>query len=108
MQRFINEKCEIMNTYKNVGVIDCSDHGSVPVLSEASKTNGYNIKKVYLSNNSSQADIKTQYPQAEIVDDAKAIIDDALIDLVIVSQPADNDMNIVGEVLEAGKYVRVI
>lgn len=97
-----------MNNYKNVGLIDCRDHGPVLQMSETSKLNGYNIKKVYLSNNISQNEIKAQYPHAEIVDDTKSIINDALIDLVIVSSPDDTDMDIVGEVLEAGKYVRVI
>jgi len=97
-----------MNKYKNVGLIECRDHGPVLQMSETSKLNGYNIKKVYLSNNMSQNEIKAQYPQAEIVHDTKSIINDALIDLVIVSSPHNADMDIVGEVLEAGKYVRVI
>jgi len=96
-----------MNTYKNVGLIECN-YGPLPELGEASKLNGYNIKKIYTSNNLSEAEIKEQFPDAEIVDNTKSIIDDALIDLVIVSSPADKDMDIVGEVLEAGKYVRVI
>ena len=96
-----------MNTYKNVGLIECN-YGPIHELSEGSKLNGYNIKKIYTSNHHSQKDIKEQFPDAEIVDDTKSIINDALIDLVIVSSPADKDMDIVGEVLEAGKYVRVI
>lgn len=97
-----------MNTYKNVGLIECNYNGSLPPLSEGSKLNGYNIRKIYLNNNLPQKDIKQQYPDAEIVDDTKLIIHDALIDLVIVASPSDADMDIVGEVLEAGKYVRVI
>jgi predicted dehydrogenase len=96
-----------MNTYKNVGLIECN-YGPLPELSEKSKLNGYNIKKIYTSNNLSQNEIREQFPYAEIVDNTKSIIDDALIDLVIVSSPTHSDMDIVGEVLEAGKNVRVI
>jgi len=97
-----------MNTYKNIGLIECRDHGPLTEMPESSRLNGYNIKKVYINNNISEKEVRAQYPQAEIVDDAKSIINDALIDLVIVSSPAAADMDIVGEVLEAGKYVRVL
>ena len=97
-----------MNTYKNVGLIECNDHGPIHKLSVGSKLNGYNIKKIYINNKAPQKEIIAQYPDAEIVDDKKEIINDALIDLVIVSSPANSNMDIVGEVLEAGKYVRVI
>ena len=97
-----------MNTYKNVGLIECKDHGPVTQMTESSRLNGYNIKKVYINNNISAQEVRSQYPEAEIVENTRAIIDDAFIDLVIVSSPADADMDIVGEVLEAGKYVRVI
>ena len=52
--------------------------------------------------------MKAQYPKAEIVDTAESILKDVCIDLVIVSSPENADMDIVSEVLEAGKYVRVI
>ncbi|MEP7319927.1 MAG: Gfo/Idh/MocA family oxidoreductase [Panacibacter sp.] len=97
-----------MNTYKNVGLIECSDQKPVLQMSENSRLNGYNIKKVYINNKLSATEIKSQYPQAEIVADTKSIINDALIDLVVVSSPADTDMDIISEVLEAGKYIRVI
>jgi predicted dehydrogenase len=97
-----------MDTYKNVGLIECNEHGPVHKLSVASKLNGYNIRKIYINNNAAQREIKAQYPNAEIVDNTKEIINDALIDLVIVSSPVNSNMDIVGEVLEAGKYVRVL
>ncbi|MEP6845669.1 MAG: hypothetical protein ABI861_06685 [Panacibacter sp.] len=97
-----------MNTYKNVGLIECRDHGPVLQMSANSNLNGYNIKKIYINKNISDHEVKSQYPNAEIVKDTNAIINDVFIDLVIVSSPADADMDIVGEVLEAGKYVRVI
>jgi len=52
-----------MNKYKNVGLIECRDHGPVLQISETSKLNGYNIKKVYLNTNISQTEVKVQYPR---------------------------------------------
>lgn len=101
-------KLRIMDTYKNVGLIECNNYGHISLLSEGSKLNGYNIKKIYLNHTAPKSEIKAHYPNAEIVNDTKEIIYDALIDLVIVSSPDNADMDIVGEVLEAGKYVRVI
>ena len=98
----------VMDTYKNVGLIECNDYLNIPQLSEGSKLNGYNIKKIYLNNSAPKSEIIAHYPDAEIVSDTKDIINDALIDLVIVSSPDNTNMDIVGEVLEAGKYVRVI
>ena len=55
--------------------------------------------------NSSATD---HYPDAEFVQDKSAIINDGSIDLVIISSPDDEGMNIVTEALEAGKNVRIL
>lgn len=97
-----------MNSYKNVGLIECNQHGTVLEMSKSSELNGYNIKKIFINNQASPKQVSAKYPKAEIVDTAESIIKDVCIDLVIVSSPENSDMDIVSEVLEAGKYVRVI
>ena len=64
-----------------------------------------NTQKVLVKMNSSATD---HYPDAEFVQDKSAIINDGSIDLVIISSPDDEGMNIVTEALEAGKNVRIL
>ncbi len=50
----------------------------------------------------------SQFPGAQLVDDINAIIEDSAIDLILVSKPKPEDMNMIGEAVQAGKNVRII
>ena len=94
-----------MNTIINVGLI-----GSA-VLEEALATDrseNFNLKKIFAGDKVTADIAKTQYPQAEIVNDINAIIEDAGIELVILSATDSKDTKVVQHIMEAGKKVRII
>jgi hypothetical protein len=94
-----------MSTIINVGLI-----GSV-VLEEAlatDRSSNFNLTKIFAPDKVSEGLAKTQYPKAEIVHDIKAIVEDAGIELVIVSGQNAKDSLIVQHILEQGKKVRII
>jgi predicted dehydrogenase len=94
-----------MSTVINVGLI-----GSA-ILEEAQATErseNFNLKKIFAGDKETAGIAKTQYPQAEIVNDIKAIIEDAGIELVILSGSNSKDSLVVQHILQAGKQVRII
>jgi len=94
-----------MSTVINVGLI-----GSA-ILEEAlatERSENFNLKKIFAGDRVTAGIAKTQYPQAEIVNDVKAIIEDAGIELVILSESNSKDSLIVQHILQAGKQVRII
>ena len=94
-----------MANVTNVGLIQCRDSAKPYQLDSNTESNNFHIKKVLVKMNSSATD---HYPDAEFVQDKSAIINDGSIDLVIISSPDDEGMNIVTEALEAGKNVRIL
>ncbi|MFT3823019.1 MAG: Gfo/Idh/MocA family oxidoreductase [Chitinophagaceae bacterium] len=97
-----------MKTFKNFGLVECGTQGQLFRLPDLSKQEGYQLKKILLKGDVSIDTAKLEYPQAEIVTDKQDILQDKSIELVIVSSPADADMSLVGEVLKAGKHVRIV
>lgn len=97
-----------MNTNKYIGLIDCSLPGQQFQMEEMQGLNGYHLKKAFVLDNSSEGIFKSHYPQVEIVDDKSSIINDNTIELVIVSAPSATDMDMVKEVMHAGKHVRIL
>jgi len=94
-----------MESKINVGLI-----GSA-VLEEALSTNrtmNFHLKKIFAADSASAGMAKSQYPKAEIVNDIKSIVEDAGIELVIVSAKNAKDSQVVQRILEAGKKVRII
>jgi predicted dehydrogenase len=94
-----------MSTVINVGLI-----GSA-VLEEAMATErseNFNLKKIFAGDSVAAGFAKTQYPQAEIVNNMEAIIEDAGIELIIISASNSKDSAIVQHILSAGKKVRII
>ena len=94
-----------MSTIINVGLIGNA------VLEEAlatERSENFNLKKVFAGDNVTAGIARSHYPQAEIVNDIKAIVEDAGIELVIVSAPSAKDSLIVQHILQAGKKVRII
>ena len=94
-----------MSTVINVGLI-----GSA-VLEEAlatERSENFNLKKIFAGDKVAAGIAKTQYPQAEIVNNIQAIIEDAGIELVIMSASDSKDSAIVRHILSTGKKVRII
>jgi hypothetical protein len=97
-----------MDTIKNVGLIECGTLHKPLYVSPVSILKGYTVKKVLSTDGTIDPNINNRYPGVEIVEHTKDILDDSTIDLVIVSDPAHEDMDIVGEVLQSGKQMRII
>lgn len=97
-----------MNTVKNIGLIECGSLQKPLFLSPVNMEEGYSITKVLSTTNANEINIKSRYPQAEIVDNTRAILDDHSIELVIVSGNNNDAMGFVGEAIQAGKQIRVI
>ena len=68
---------------------------------------GYELTKISTANQERQKNAKEIYPSTEIVPDAKDIINDPNIDLVIVTSPNTEHFPLSKEALLAGKHVVV-
>jgi len=87
-----------MNKNINVGLIGCQVWQPTSTTSE-----NFLVKKILLTEKMDS--VLTAYPEAEVVEDIHAIVDDSTIDLVIISP---NHLHTVRQALEAGKSVRVM
>ena len=96
-----------MSTTKNIGFIICGAGQSFGP-ERMGDLKEYHLKKALMPGSFSQETFKSRFPQAEIVNDTRSIIHDHTIELVIVSSPAATDMDMVNEVLKAGKHVRIL
>jgi scyllo-inositol 2-dehydrogenase (NADP+) len=93
---------------KNVGLIECGN-ATIPSLSnDFSPSNGFRVTKILAKNIIADQYVREYYPNAELVADSGSIMNDASIELVIVSTPDSNDLTLVAEALGAGKQVRVL
>lgn len=95
-----------MRQLTNVGLIECNNpegHLRVDLINE----NGFHLKKVMGTRTSAEI-IKQHYPQSEIVLHKESIMQDASIELVVISGPGRQDLDLVAEVLQSGKHVRVV
>ncbi|MEX6687295.1 hypothetical protein QTN47_07300 [Danxiaibacter flavus] len=97
-----------MNTFKKMGLIECGETDRIFRYEALGKKLGYSFSKVLVNDDQIQKTIQTKYPQVEIVEHKDSIVHDNDIELVIVSSPANNELHVVGELLKAGKHVRVI
>jgi len=97
-----------MNTTKNIGLIECGNLQKPLYISPLSIGEGYSIKKILSTTDANEINIKSRYPQAEIVDNTRAILDDHSIELVIVSGPSEDALGFAGEAIQAGKQIRII
>jgi NADH/NAD ratio-sensing transcriptional regulator Rex len=94
-----------MSEIINVGLIGNA------VLEEALATDrsaNFNLKKIFAADQVAAGMARSQYPKAEIVNDIKAILDDAGIELVILSANNAKDSLVVEHIMQAGKKVRII
>jgi predicted dehydrogenase len=96
-----------MSTLKNVGLIECNPPTGDFQRSPFSNENGFHLKKVMLQHASPEI-ARMHYPKAEVVQHKAAIIDDATIELIVISGAAQQDMDLVAEALQTGKHVRIV
>ena len=72
-----------MEKGNNMGRIEETMKGKAFSVAGISRIEGYNLKKVYVGENSDTW-VKQLFPEAEVVSDVKSIIHDEKIDLVIM------------------------
>ncbi|MCW3091125.1 MAG: hypothetical protein JWP81_2194 [Ferruginibacter sp.] len=92
----------------NIGLIECGTNLKPLYVSPVSISQGYSVKKILSNPETNKINIRSRYPLAEIVESKRDIFDDKSIDLVIVSGPSHEDMELVGEAIQAGKQIRII
>jgi predicted dehydrogenase len=97
----------MMDKVINMGRIEESMKGKAFSLAGISRLEGYNLKKVYVGDDS-RSWVKEMFPEAEIVEDVQSIINDEKIDLVIMPTKQNEELQLVARVLETGKNIRIV
>ena len=92
-----------MVTNITAGIIGCNMTEDFFRASAHNKVEKFHWKKILADK--AITNIEQLYPEAEMVDSIQAIINDNDISLVFVS---NNHLNIVPNVLESGKAVRIV
>ena len=93
---------------KTVGLIGNAMSDKIHEGIRISHVEGFNLKKIFVANKMDAEIAQAKYPQVEIVNDSSDIIHDEVIDLVLMSSHTAKDMNIVGELIQSGKHLRII
>ena len=95
-----------MNASKSIALIKCGLKGlnAQDFTSRSEKV----ISKIFVLNNEDSKHCRIHYPNAELVDKKEFILQDTSIDHVIIIDPASKDMDLVAEVLKAGKKVQIL
>ena len=96
-----------MEQGNNMGRIEETMKGKAFSLAGISRIEGYNLKKVYVGENSDTW-VKQLFPEAEVVSDVKSIIHDEKIDLVIMPSTQSEELKLVAQVLQTGKNIRIV
>ena len=96
-----------MKQIKYAGLIECGDSVTSTWQESPSLFDGFKLKKILFRQNTGKHS-QEYYPTAEMVEDTYSIINDNSIELVILSAPGENDLNLVAQAIEAGKQVRVL
>ncbi len=97
-----------MKTNKNIGLIECSSREGLSRITSQNNPDGYIVKKIKTTNKVAGESALAEYPGVQVVEDINSIIQDSDIDLILISQPKQADLAMVGEVVNAGKSVRII
>ncbi len=97
-----------MKTNKNIGLIECSSREGLSRITSQNNPDGYIVKKIKTTNKVAGENALVEYPGVQVVEDINSIIQDSDIDLILISQPKQADLDMVGEVVNAGKNVRII
>ncbi len=96
-----------MEKAMNMGRIEESLTGKAFSLAGINRLEGYNLKKVYVGDDSGSW-VKQMFPEAEIVEDVQSIINDENIDLVIIPTKQIEELKLVAKVLQTGKNIRIV
>jgi hypothetical protein len=96
-----------METITNVGLIEYKTSTDAFKTDSLGNPGGFHLKKVMMKNASPEV-TRLRYPQSEIVQDKRAIMEDSSIDLIVISGAAKSDLDLVAEVLQTGKHVRIV
>lgn len=96
-----------MDTIKNVGLIECNNAMGTFKTDALGNRHGFRLKKV-MAPHASPEMTRLQYPQSEIVQDKRAITEDASIELIVIAGAAKSDLDWVAEVVQTGKHVRMV
>lgn len=96
-----------MDRLTNVGLIELSIPNSAFQVETLGHPNGFYLKKVMVKNASPEI-MRSHYPDAEIVQDKRSIMEDSSIDLIVISGAPKTDLDLVAEVLQTGKHVRIV
>ena len=86
----------------NVGVIGCEMSGDLFQLNTVNKQEKLHFRKLFCETDSTI--MLSAFPGMEVVNDVKAILHDADIELVFIS---NNHLGLITEAVAAGKAVRV-
>lgn len=97
-----------MKTNKNIGLVECSSRRKISRITSHNNPDGFIVKKIMMANKVAEDSVLSQYPDALLVDDINSIINDSAIELILVSNPKQVDLNMIGEAMQAGKNVRII
>lgn len=97
-----------MATYKYIGLIATQQMEMPILLGSGSMENGYKLKKVLAQQEVTNGLAESWYPGVEVVGTISEILNDENIELVVVAGKSDNQMELIRQATEAGKFVRVI
>ena len=105
--RFVNYQNKIMQEIKYAGLIECGGSITANWKESPSLFDGFELKKILFRQNTGRHS-PDYFPEAEMVQDTHAIINDESIELIILSAPGEDDLNLVAQAIDAGKQVRVL
>lgn len=97
-----------MNTFKDMGVIEQGVAGKTFRMAGINSKNGFRLIKILPKNQQIPGWVKDRFPEAETVTEIGDLIHDSAIDLVMVSANDDDHKNLVADILQTGKHVRVV
>ena len=101
------KKDHVMEKVINMGKIEGIVKSKSFRLAGISRLEGYHLTKIYVGDNS-DAWVRQSFPGTEIVDNVHSIIHDDNIDLVIMPNGQNEQLQLVAEVLQTGKNIRMV
>ena len=97
-----------METFKNIGVIEQGVASKSFRMAGINSKNGFSLIKILPKNLQVPDWVKEYYPEATMAKDIDDLIHDSAIDLVMVSASDDEHKDLVADILQTGKHVRVV
>ncbi len=91
-----------------MGVIEQGVAGKSFRMAGINSKNGFRLIKILPKSRQVPGWVKDRFPEAETVTEISDLIHDATIDLVMVSANDDDHKNLVADILQTGKHVRVV